>query len=234
MADVLTAASADSLTGIPPNPYQHQAKALQEFFGRRNELVVSTGTGSGKTEAFLMPILGALAVERQHRPNSYELRGVRALLLYPMNALVNDQIARLRRLMGANGVVPRLRRADGFRATFGMYTSRTPYAGPFDLQRSREEVGGWITRFFIKYAAYKPRLEREGKWPAKDLTQFQVSFQTSQNDSETLTRHEMQNAPPDLLVTNYSMLEYMLLRPIDAPIFTHTKRWLDSDEENRL
>ena len=234
VSDLLTAAGADKSTGIPPVPYRHQANALRAFSEPDRELVISTGTGSGKTEGFLMPILGSLALERKHRPESYNLPGVRALLLYPMNALVNDQISRLRRLLGADSVAGRLTRDDGWRATFGMYTSRTPYPGPFDLNRTRKEVGGWLTQFFGKYAAHKERLLKEGKWPAKDLDHFQATFQTSAADSEMLTRHEMQDRPPDLLVTNYSMLEYMLLRPVDAPIFAKTKRWLGEHRDNHL
>src|SRR5205807_8699337 len=60
-----------------------------------------------------------------------------------------------------------------------------------------------------------------------------ASFQTSPADSELLTRQEMQDRPPDILVTNYSMLEYMLLRPIDAPIFNRTRTWL-ADVRNQL
>src|SRR5262245_40608608 len=51
-------------TGIPSSPYSHQAAALRAFFNEEKELVVSTGTGSGKTESFLMPIVGSLARER--------------------------------------------------------------------------------------------------------------------------------------------------------------------------
>ncbi len=107
VVELLTRASArvgDRSTGIPSVPYAHQAAALEAFFSGRQELVVSTGTGSGKTESFLMPIIGNLALERLERAESYSMRGVRALLLYPMNALVNDQVARLRRLLGSEHV----------------------------------------------------------------------------------------------------------------------------------
>ena len=57
---------------------------------------------------------------------------------------------------------------------------------------------------------------------------------TQPGDRELLTRHEMQNSSPDLLVTNYSMLEYMLLRPIERSIFRETRRWLESDSRNQL
>jgi ATP-dependent helicase YprA (DUF1998 family) len=88
-------------------PYQHQAQALElamspEAGGRG--IVVTTGTGSGKTESFLLPVLAKLANEAAHRPKQFAQRAVRALLLYPMNALVNDQLGRLRMLFGASAV----------------------------------------------------------------------------------------------------------------------------------
>ena len=88
-----------------PRPYMHQAQALTLFLGTEQaDLVIATGTGSGKTESFLMPIVGTLAIENAERPQSAELPGCRALLLYPMNALVNDQVARIRRLLGDTAV----------------------------------------------------------------------------------------------------------------------------------
>jgi len=127
--EILTLASGRPNVGIYPEPYVHQASAIEAFLGRDEEIIVATGTGSGKTECFLMPILGALAVESSQRQDSWKLPGVRALLLYPMNALVNDQLARLRRLMGDVDIAKALQGKRDRRATFGMYTSRTPYPG---------------------------------------------------------------------------------------------------------
>ncbi|MGH3125826.1 MAG: DEAD/DEAH box helicase, partial [Streptosporangiaceae bacterium] len=72
--------------------YLHQEQALRKAAAGRN-LVVATGTGSGKTESFLLPVLSALTAE--HTAGTLG-PGVRALLLYPMNALANDQLRRLR------------------------------------------------------------------------------------------------------------------------------------------
>jgi ATP-dependent helicase YprA (DUF1998 family) len=235
--ELLTSASkkmGDNVTGIPVIPYAHQSAALEAFFRDGKELVISTGTGSGKTESFLMPIVGSLAMERAQRPSSYATSGVRALLLYPMNALVNDQIARLRRLLGSVQVSSRLVRPDGNAARFGMYISRTPYPGPATAAKNNE-VKKWIDRFFAQYANQRDRLEREGKWPSKDLAAFRnAPTVTAASDAELLTRQEMQTRAPDVLVTNYSMLEYMLLRPVDAPIFDQTETWLAKDEHNQL
>ena len=117
------------LVGFQPDPgflkavqddrplYQHQEEAIQRVFDGRN-VIVATGTGSGKTEAFLYPILIHLYQEFQAGKLS---SGVRALILYPMNALANDQRERLGEI--------RKRLDEGnspFRFTFGQYIGETP------------------------------------------------------------------------------------------------------------
>src|SRR5262245_35431219 len=97
-------------------PYEHQAKALEATMAPNaggTGIVVTTGTGSGKTETFLLPVLARLANEAAHRPKQFAERAVRALLLYPMNALVNDQLGRLRMLFGASAVRHNNRRSPG-------------------------------------------------------------------------------------------------------------------------
>jgi len=92
--------------------YSHQDKALRKAVQDRRNLVVATGTGSGKTEIFLYPIISHLL--RESESGTLNNPGVRALLLYPMNALANDQIARLRTLAK---LFPDI--------TFGRYTGET-------------------------------------------------------------------------------------------------------------
>lgn len=234
--DILTLASAQPRAGIYSEPYAHQASALEAVLGRDEEIIVATGTGSGKTESFLMPILGSLAVESARRPESWRVPGVRALLLYPMNALVNDQLARLRRLFGDDQIASALRGGRDRNATFGMYTSRTPYPGHATAARDRDRIGALLNHLFHGLSDESRTLLRdEGKWPAKDIERFAESlFQTGTNDSELFSRQEMQQTSPDLLVTNYSMLEYMLLRPIERSIFEQTSHWLNSHEDNRF
>ena len=231
---VLELAARHVATGIPERPYKHQADALESFLGRGEEIIVATGTGSGKTECFLMPILGSLAIESSERPDSWLKPGCRALLLYPMNALVNDQISRLRRLMGQQDVAEQLRGKRLGRATFGMYTSRTPYPGVTSRARDQSRLLPLLQKAFLDLPQQaKERLNREGKWPVKDIDAFVASsFTTGINDAEMLSRGEMQARCPDLLVTNYSMLEYMLLRPIERSIFDQTAAWLAADESN--
>lgn len=233
---VLELAARQVGTGMPERPYKHQADALESFLGRREEIIVATGTGSGKTECFLMPILGSLAVESSERPDSWLKPGCRALLLYPMNALVNDQLSRLRRLMGQRSVAEHLRGRRPGRATFGMYTSRTQYPGVTSRARDQSRLLPLVQHAYLDLPPEaRERLDREGKWPVKDLDAFVASsFATGANDSEMLSRGEMQARCPDLLVTNYSMLEYMLLRPIERSIFDQTAAWLAADQSNHF
>ncbi|RUW43881.1 DEAD/DEAH box helicase, partial [Mesorhizobium sp. M1A.F.Ca.ET.072.01.1.1] len=119
---------AAAKAGLFPRPYVHQAQALERYFAG-SDLIVATGTGSGKTESFLMPIIGQLTQEALDRPATAALPGCRALLLYPMNALVNDQLGRVRRLFGdevASAIVSAGRNRP---VRFGSYTGRSPYPG---------------------------------------------------------------------------------------------------------
>ncbi|GAA5105227.1 DEAD/DEAH box helicase [Haloechinothrix salitolerans] len=149
--------------------YQHQELAIRKAAAGRN-LVVATGTGSGKTESFLLPILSSLVAERAKGTLG---PGVRALLLYPMNALANDQLKRLRQLLAG---MPEI--------TFGRYTGDT---------RERAQDAAEV---FEELNPGEPR-----------------------RPNELLSREEMRVSPPHLLLTNYAMLEYLLLRPADLDLF---------------
>lgn len=234
---ILATAANIPETGIPKIPYVHQCRALESFIGAGRDLIVATGTGSGKTESFLMPILASMALEASQRARTWGQPAIRALLLYPMNALVNDQLARLRRVFADPAVSDALRGRNLRRARFGMYTSRTPYPGQATPAKNRDRVVAELNKLYFEEMteAYKYRLKREGKWPAKDLEAFVASgLVTNPGDAELLTRHEMQATSPDLLVTNYSMLEYMMLRPLEASIFEQTKSWLHACPDNYL
>jgi len=233
---ILNCAAADGTTGIPQTAYTHQCRAVEKFFAGK-ELIVATGTGSGKTESFLIPILSSLATESVQRLNSWSTPGVRAILLYPMNALVNDQLSRLRRLLGNENVLAKFGEGKRRIATFGMYTSRSPYPGRRTSRKDKERVVGEINKLYIDGMTkeYRDLLKEEGKWPAKDLEAFVDSgLNRGLMDAELMTRHEMQDNAPDIIVTNYSMLEYMMLRPLEAPIFEQTAAWLAADAQNQL
>jgi ATP-dependent helicase YprA (DUF1998 family) len=222
-------------------PYSHQARALQETLNHEKSLLVMTGTGSGKTECFLLPILGKLFREASERPSSFGTAAVRALVLYPMNALVNDQVGRLRALLGDSRVSGAFKStAAGRPARFARYTSRTPYAGVKKAANVHADKLKSLYDFYVlKSSSSDPNdqklvkeLKRRGKWPAKpNLTQWfgeasNPTCVTQSDDVELMLRHEVQTSPPDVLVTNYSMLEYMLMRPLERGIFDATKKWL--------
>ncbi len=239
-------------------PYKHQSEAVRGSLIDRRNLVVMTGTGSGKTEAFLLPILGKLAREASSGSDSFANQpGMRALVLYPMNALVNDQLGRLRGLFGDPRIVSLFSTWAGRPPRFARYTSRTPYAGVRTRQKDSAKFRAFEDFFVdIERAARDTKaeghaearrlrhaLKERGKWPAKpDLSAWlgekgsrwkdaktgeYVRAMTLPDDSELLTRHEVQSTPPDLLVTNYSMLEYMMMRPIERAIFDTTRAFLE-------
>lgn len=227
--------------GVHPRLKKHQQEAMEAFFERGQDLIVATGTGSGKTETFLYTILCSLYLEARERPQQFEKRAVRALILYPMNALVNDQMTRIRRLFRDERVKKIFREAGGRNVQFGMYTSRTPFPGSptkYKIDRLNK-----IIQFYLdleeKNNKVAEAMKKKGKWIAKDLLRFKdslknlgKSFSVNPEDAELFIRHEMYQTPPDILVTNYSMLEYMLLRPIERSIWQMTKEWLQSDERN--
>ena len=116
--------------GVYKSPYSHQIEAVEAFYQGR-DLFVATGTGSGKTECFMWPMISKLVREAKGNKKSWHQRGVRAMMLYPMNALVSDQLGRLRRMIGADAFYELFVDYTGEerRPQFGMYTGRTPYAG---------------------------------------------------------------------------------------------------------
>jgi hypothetical protein len=217
-----------------------------------------------------LPIVGKLALEAAKRPDAFrDFHAMRAIVLYPMNALVNDQLGRLRLLFGNPRVVKLFENLAGRPARFARYTSRTPYAGVRMKNKDGDRLAS-LGEFFAnienaarRHAAGKPNVASEdaaasalfhelktrGKWPAKEsvadwfgnpgdrwLTangEFKRAV-LREHDAELLTRHEVQESPPDLLITNYSMLEYMMMRPIERPIFDKTRAWLDAFPDEKI
>ena len=245
-------------------PYQHQAESTRLALVEGRSLVVMTGTGSGKTECFLLPILGKLANEAQRSGKSFgETAAVRAMVLYPMNALVNDQLGRLRLLFADSRIREKFVNWSGRPARFARYTSRTLYPGVRDAKKDQAKLAP-IRDYYVRNLeraqdvgspgqadaeALIGQLMMRGKWPAKpDLVAWygrsgsrwqdrSGEFRrcvTLPEDPELITRHEVQEAPPDILVTNYSMLEYMLMRPLERPIFDRTRDWLEANPEEKF
>ncbi len=141
---------------------------------------------------------------------------------------------------------------------FGTYTGRTPYPGPRTAQRDGERIAPLFESFYLpllRDAEKVGELQAIGQWPAKDIESFfgaaeeemvqtrrgpqrrrhwERRLLTQPSDRELMTRHEVQEACPDILITNYSMLEYMLMRPIERPIFSQTREWLQANPLNEL
>ncbi len=161
--------------------FWHQAQAVRRLSSRKGRgggprnTVIATGTGSGKTEAFIIPIVDHCL--RHPGP------GVQAVLIYPMNALINDQLQRLRRVLVGTGV------------TFGRYTGDTPE----NLQEAQES-------------------RKQPRPPEAP-------------EEERYYREEIRGSPPQILLTNYPMLEYLLLRKQDRELFRGVQpRYLVLDE----
>ena len=229
----------------PLTLHAHQLDALRLGAAEGRDLVITTGTGSGKTESFLLPLLAQIAAEsarwtpvrasgerRWWRAGTTRPPGaqwghvtrpaaVRALILYPLNALVEDQIRRLRAVLDDRAVTDWLDRTrGGNRVTFGRYTGLTPVPGApgnaRNLKRLRQHLqdtdrqSAALTGLAPDVRAHFPNLDGGKAW----------------------SRWDMQETPPDLLITNYSMLNIMLMREVEAPIFDATRAWLQSSPDH--
>ena len=226
--------------------WAHQADALKTSLApKRTRLrnpVVTSATGSGKSESFLLPIFARLFNEARSWPRPSDIdrwwasaRGqdeswrhlrssetaqrdaaVRALILYPTNALVEDQIARLRRAVSSS-------RIDHTKPLFffGRYTGVTPGGQNVPVSFSDTRVS--------ELAAELDAFEKEFDALPND-PEIRMQF-SDPRSGEMLTRWDMISAPPDILVTNFSMLNVMLMRETEEPIFEATRRWLRGDEQ---
>lgn len=248
--------------GLVNQPYTHQAEALEAVLGaKRHDLLVNTGTGSGKTETFLLPLLGRLFDEATARRDRFDHRAVRGLVLYPMNALVNDQLGRLRLLFGSDLVRGEFTAAAGRPAKFARYTGRTLFPGRRSEKPATMNAKLRPLKFYLDLearaqdgdaasAALVGELRQRGRWPAKaDLHTWYWGSSGRRwaddagnplrtvelpGDAELLLRQEVLEHVPDLLMTNYSMLEYTLLRPIERPLWRATREFYARYPDERL
>jgi DEAD/DEAH box helicase/Helicase conserved C-terminal domain/Domain of unknown function (DUF1998) len=171
----------------------HQEKALRHAIIDQESFLTATGTGSGKTETFLYPIAhDILSDPDPSRP------GVRALLVYPMNALANDQLYYRVAPLFANYL-------KDFGITFGRYTGQVKSTA----KRSEEEARIWNNPKLMEALGNPSSIPKN--W--------------------LLTRDEMLANPPKILITNYAMLEHMLLLPRNSGLFaTNSLRFIVLDE----
>ena len=322
-------------------PYSHQIKMLERGVRDGQAGIVTSGTGSGKTEAFLLPVLASIIEEATRdeggwqKPNSdylgtrnrwwrgegghpkakrnsqgnYELSdaeqkaikglewsdyenheqrcgekrpaAIRALILYPMNALVEDQMTRLRMALDSQDARDVLDdRLDGNRIFFGRYTGQTK-GGPSYLleyekalknlrhgegkkqlshiikgcndkrtltqwkasvtgsrKRRIEDVIIELSKLddlesAIRKEAQIPRDQQVKLNSPKEIQDKAFAF-PALDGAEMVTRWDMQEYPPDILVTNISMLNAMLSRNTEACMLEKTREWLESDPRNRF
>lgn len=312
-----------SLTRVPVfRPYRHQVEMLRRGTTPGSPGIVTSGTGSGKTESFLLPLLAAISKEasgwpspepgylatrwwenpatgqpyarytqiprefrpvkasplrcpfQPHRSGETRVAAVRALVVYPMNALVEDQMVRLRKALDSKEARAAMdKNFHGNRIFFGRYTGKTPVTGHrfhpglrrlLEIQADdpvlevQSPVG--VTYGALRESEYKRRKRRLEKLfnqmvalhagqrdarhyvreagadfkplePPSAFTTKDAPFMfPSVDGSELVTRWDMQLTPPDILITNVSMLAAMLTREVEAPIFEATKNWLKSPD----
>ncbi|MDR3326948.1 MAG: DEAD/DEAH box helicase [Prevotellaceae bacterium] len=258
--------------------HSHQAEMLkQALLG--NNCIITSGTGSGKTESFLLPLFAQLSKELTNwqtpnqksanvntwwqkngglsareivnnsnftlsnavRQRQHETRkaGVRALILYPMNALVEDQMSRLRKALDSDDTREWLsENTNGNAIYFGRYNGSSPVSG--ELRKIKDSGSFAINTKKINQLKEQLQqietdsnrvteyIQQTGKTgsEAKDLKSF---FQRL-DGAEMRSRFDMQVAPPDIMITNYSMLSIMLMRDIDKGIFEETRQWLKCED----
>lgn len=282
--------------------YRHQERMLAASLGGKHCVVV-TGTGSGKTEAFLLPMLATIVREavdgaqwqpvtipaaqgrgaarddalrkwdlsRRQERREGRRAALRALVLYPMNALVEDQLTRLRAALDSDDVHRALdAHLGGNRIRFGRYNGATPVSGhPYVIDRegTRKSNGNARDRLrddldealkasrHVRGKLQDAKAELAAANDANDLQRIAQARQALAEAEELVTfvpraeldaaemlhRWEMQIAPPDVLVTNVSMLSIMLMRHADPriqgdradeAIFEATRAWLQESPDH--
>lgn len=234
--------------------YPHQAKAFNAAVNEKKNPIVVTGTGSGKTEAFLLPLLASILMDKANsrtfapdiwwnRAGARPLGGVRsselqhqspsmkAILMYPTNALVEDQMSRLRRairtLVDPSTGAPLI--------WFGRFTGAGDKDGgrlPGDggHRKDIEALRLHLNRQDLNYRQAKEKALETGEEGNREL----LHFMSSPREGELLSRIDMREAPPDILVTNHSMLNVMLMREKDDAIFSSTRKWLEESQDHRF
>jgi len=258
--------------------HAHQTQMLKQVLLGEN-CIITAGTGSGKTESFLLPLFAQLIKEvptwpkpnPEHSnlndwwynetwqkqclndtpPQSFRVsqRGheqrpsaVRALIVYPMNALVEDQMTRLRKALDSDSTRTWYQNnANGNRIYLGRYNGSTPVAGnELEEPNSRgqrkpnksklNDLKDQLTqaetacRSAIQYASDPGNMD-----PSKNEVPY---FFPKLDGSEMRSRWDMQDNPPDILITNFSMLSIMMMREADENIFEKTRSWLACEDIN--
>ena len=202
----------------PEKLYKHQEDALRAVVEQHKNLLVTTGTGSGKTECFMLPLFAELI---KHKKRGNNLKCMKSLILYPLNALVEDQLGRLRK--SCNSSITKQWLMDHCNQdiiTFARYTGVTP-------SKATDEESKELKR---NWQEIKDNLDLKSEKEQLDLI---ANFMNTDPDSAELwNREDIIAMPPDILITNYSMLNVMLMRRQEESLFEKSKAWLDSSPDN--
>src|SRR5208283_5338761 len=254
--------------------YKHQAKMLFHALNGKN-CVITAGTGSGKTEAFLLPLVAYLIHESkgwkapaspdvqsltwwkdekweeqwkknirmnkdflriQQRGHDRRESAMRALVLYPMNALVEDQLTRLRKALESEGAHNWYRQdRNGNKFYFGRYNKNTPIPGhefgpPYSNGKSYPNRSK-IERLKRILQDMDSAYQKASQYAAEVHDENAKYFFPRLDGSEMRSRWDMQDNPPDVLISNFSMLSIMLMRDEDSKIFEKTKTWLEGGKD---
>lgn len=209
--------------------YAHQFKAFKTAVVDCKNIIATTGTGSGKTECFLLPLLYNIFKEKATN-KTLTSPAVRGLILYPLNALAEDQMKRLRRSLSSNDAICYLDNClQNQRITFGRYTGITPVSGRRTDAKKQ------------KLKQEKASMERDWKAAKVQATStgnedylYDIPNMDEGNGAELWDRWSMQDNPPDILITNYSMLNIMLMRDQEEGIFLKTREWLQENPEHKF
>lgn len=244
-------AFADLPGGKPKQLYAHQVESLKAVHNDNKHLVITTGTGSGKTEAFMLPLLANLLKEARQKWDSDKMPAMRAMILYPLNALADDQLGRLRQALNSKAVADWMdTHCYGERITFGRYTGATPGSGKkgepnsADLRKTHDNyLREWkkTKKHYENAVATLRVLENDTdatidqlqaarrKSDRAEQAQYYLPIIDDHQNAELYHRSQMREAAPDIFITNFSMLNIILMRQYEESLFEQTREWLKKD-----
>ena len=256
-------------------PYGHQIGMIEKSFAgiddngshlKYRNTVITSGTGSGKTEAFLLPLFadifrecqkekwspaadhsdwykgendnGKMRYAPKQREGDRRPAAIRAIVLYPMNALVDDQMARLREALDSDAVREFMyTNLNNNRIYFGGYNGATLAKKSYDLlqneggrirDKKRGEVAEQLEKMHRNFEFIEGYVKDHPD--KKEALYISPRLGGIYGTSEMITRWDMQKWAPDIMITNISMLSIMLMRRAEEQMFSDTRKWLAAED----